>query len=143
MTRITMLAALALLAGCASATQDPDPAVPADTSASAQAEAGNSRELILGVGETTALADGSRLTYLQLVNDSRCPPDVQCVWAGDAEILLRWQPASGRAQEASLHTSPLQGRQTAASFGPHRIHLEVLERGIAPKATLQLSPATP
>lgn len=140
MIRIATFLALALLTGCASASQDPAPAPSPAADAPAQAAAGEVRILMLGVGESAALADGSRLTYRQLVNDSRCAPDVQCVWAGDAEILLRWQPAKGGgASETSLHTSPLQGRQSEAVFGPHRIHLETLERGIAPKATLRIS----
>ncbi|WP_240099686.1 hypothetical protein [Thermomonas flagellata] len=99
------------------------------------------RTLVLDVGETATLDDGSRLTYLRLVNDSRCPPGVQCIWAGDAEIALRWQPARGPAQEASLHTSPLQGRATATTFGPWQVRLEDLARGDAPKATLHIAPA--
>lgn len=98
----------------------------------------------LGVGERATLLDGSQLTYLQLVNDSRCPPDVRCVWAGDAEIRLRWQPKAGSASELSLHTSPLPNRgQTEATVGGLRIALQSLERGIAPKATLQVTAATP
>lgn len=136
MSRAATLLALALLAGCASATQTPG----ADAGSPAPTEAGIPLTLTLGLGELAALADGSRLTYLRLVNDSRCPPDVQCVWAGDAEIRLRWQPArGGSASEASLHTSALQGRQTDVAFGPYRVHLEALERGIAPKATLRIS----
>jgi hypothetical protein len=136
MIRIATLLTLALLAGCASAAQEASPpaaAPPAETATDGM------HTVILGVGESATLADGSRLTYRQLVNDSRCAPDVQCIWAGDAEILLRWQPAKGgHASEAALHTSPLQGRQTAAGFGPYRVHLEALERGIAPKATLRV-----
>lgn len=139
MIRIATLLTLALLTGCASASQDPAPAVSPAAGTAAQTAAGEARTLTLGVGESAALADGSRLTYQQLVNDSRCAPDVQCVWAGDAEILLRWQPAKGGSSEASLHTSPLQGRQTEAVFGPHHVRLETLERGVAPKATLRIS----
>ena len=63
----------------------------------------------LNLGAQARLADGSRLTYLRLVNDSRCPPGVQCIWAGDAEIELRWEPAgSGKSNTFSLHTSPIQ-----------------------------------
>ncbi len=91
-------------------------------------------------GESASLPDGL-LRYVRLVGDSRCPPDVQCVWAGDAEIQVRWQAAGGRAQDAALHTSPLQGRQTAVTFGPHRVSLDALARGIAPQATLRITPA--
>lgn len=142
MIRISTLLALALLAGCASASQDPGSAATPTAGAPAQTTASEVSLLTLGVGESATLADGSRLTYQELVNDSRCAPDVQCVWAGDAEILLRWQPAqSGSPQTAALHTSPMQGRQTEATFGPHRVHLQALARGIAPKATLQVTPA--
>ena len=81
MTRIApLLIACGLLAGCTT--------VPAANQPSASTIADGS-DVQLGIGETARLADGSRLSYLRLVNDSRCPPGVQCVWAGDAEIALR------------------------------------------------------
>ena len=94
----------------------------------------------LGIGETARLADGSRLSYLRLVNDSRCLPGVQCVWAGDAEIALRWQPASGRAQELALHTASLRGSDVAR-IGERSVTLVALERGIAPRASLRIDKA--
>ncbi len=128
MIRIANLLAIALLAGCNTmpATGQPDAGSVADGS-----------ELQLGIGETARLADGSRLTYLRLVNDSRCPPKVQCVWAGDAEIDLRWQPASGSARDISLHTSANPG-PTNARIGDRSITLIALARGIAPKAMLKV-----
>lgn len=143
MTRIPCLLALILLTSCASAAQDPGTATPAahpSTGPTAQADA---HMITLNIGEQATLADNSRLTYLSLVNDSRCPPDVQCVWAGDAEIQLRWQPTHGGAREVSLHTSPMRGAQTDVTLGAYRIKLESLARGIAPAATLSITPATP
>ena len=144
MARPVPLLLLALLTGCVGAAPGgraadaprPTPeesGMPASTPSAPQT-------VTLDVGARATLADGSQLTYLRLVNDSRCPPDVQCVWAGDAEIQVRWQAAGGRTQEASLHTSPLQGRQTAVTFGPHRVALDALARGIAPQATLRITP---
>lgn len=141
MPRIATLLAFALLTGCASAAQDP-----ATTSAPASASSGpatspEARTVTLGVNESTTLLDGSRLTYLRLVNDSRCPPDVRCVWAGDAEIAMRWQPAhGGRTRDIALHTSPMRGAPTEATLGDYRVRLETLERGAAPKATLRIVP---
>ena len=129
MTRIAPLVlATALLAGCATAPAADHPATGAVADGS---------QVQLGIGESARLADGGRLTYLRLVNDSRCPPDVQCVWAGDAEIALRWQPASGRAQDIALHTAPMRG-STSARIGERDVALVALERGIAPKATLKV-----
>ncbi|MEF9978512.1 MAG: hypothetical protein RR969_13160 [Thermomonas sp.] len=63
-------------------------------------------------GQSAALADG-RLRYVRLVNDSRCKPGVQCVWAGDAVIELHWTPASGSARDLSLHLNPQAGSTSA------------------------------
>lgn len=130
MTRIASLLALAMLGGCA--------ATPANPPAARAAADGS--DIQLAVGEAAQLADGSRLSYLRLVNDSRCPPDVQCVWAGDAEIELRWQPASGPAQDTPLHTASIRGN-TQARIGERTVTLVALERGDAPKATLKIERA--
>lgn len=131
MTRIASLLTFALLAGCTAAPAVDRPAANAVADGSA---------ILLGIGEAAHLADGSRLTYLRLENDSRCPPDVQCVWAGDAEIVLRWQPPSGRAQELALRTASTRG-SSIARIGDRNVTLAALERGIAPKATLRIDRA--
>lgn len=89
----------------------------------------------LAPGESATLADDSRLDYVKLDGDSRCRPDVQCVWAGDATIAMRWTPASGAAQAFELHTT-----LDPKSFDTdtRTITLTALERGDAPKATLQV-----
>ena len=123
----SLLLTSALLAGCAAApATDPAAGAVADGS-----------EIRLGIGENARLADGSRLAYLRLVDDSRCPPDVQCVWAGDAEIALRWQPASGDARDVALHTNTNPG-PTSARLGERKVALVALQRGIAPVATLRV-----
>jgi hypothetical protein len=137
------LLALTLLAGCAAtpaaSSSHPEAPMPPPTAPTPPPAA---RTFVLGVGDTATLEDGSHLSYLRLVNDSRCPPGVQCIWAGDAEIALRWQPAHGPAQDASLHTNPLPERgSTDAILGTWRIRLESLERGVAPKATLRVTRA--
>ena len=89
----------------------------------------------LAPGESATLVDDSRLDYVKLDGDSRCRPDVQCVWAGDATIAMRWTPASGAAQDFELHTT-----LDPKSFDTdtRTITLTALERGDAPKATLQV-----
>ena len=63
-------------------------------------------------GQSASLADGL-LRYVRLANDSRCKPDVQCVWAGDATIELHWTPATGTARDLSLHLNPQAGSTSA------------------------------
>ena len=90
-------------------------------------------------GARAALSDGGALRYLALVNDSRCAPDVRCIWAGDAEITLEWTPRGAAAERFALHTTP--GR-TGHALGPGRtLRLVALQRGAAPVATLRVEAA--
>lgn len=86
-------------------------------------------------GGQVRLADDSRLHYQRLVTDSRCPPDVQCVWAGDAIVAFEWSPAGGAAQAFELHT----GKEPRShELGKRRLTLDTLERGATPAAGLRI-----
>ncbi|WP_297835068.1 hypothetical protein [Thermomonas sp.] len=111
------------------------------TTDNAPPPAGESITLALDIGASAKLPDGSQLTYMVLVNDSRCPPDVQCIWAGNAEIRVRWTPKNGNGKDFSLNTTPVGGKATSATLGAFEIHLHSLERGIAPAATFEIRPA--
>ncbi|MGN6513346.1 MAG: hypothetical protein ACTHKZ_07220 [Lysobacteraceae bacterium] len=93
----------------------------------------------LAPGARVALEDGGSLRYVGLVNDSRCPPTAQCVWAGDAEVAFQWTSASGAASRFSLHTMP--GRREHALDARRWLRLVALQRGRAPVATLQVAAA--
>ena len=125
------LAVLCLASGCASVPANSDVPARDDTVAP------NPASLTLRMGETRRLSDSSQLTYVGLIDDSRCAPNVQCVWEGNAEIELRWQPARGGALALRLHTNARGGRQSA-QIGEHSVVLTGLERGIAPRATLEI-----
>jgi len=121
--RLTIAIATLALAACTTTG-----AQPANTVA-------DGSSVILAPGQSATLADNSRVDYLKLQGDSRCRPDVQCVWAGDAAIAMRWTPASGTAQDFVLHTT-LDPKSFVA--GSRTVSLAGLERGDAPKATLQV-----
>ena len=137
MNRLPALLAMILLLPVACAATD-------NTTKPADGDAGqptvDDSHVTLGLGQSTQLSDGSRLSYTSLINDSRCAPDVQCVWAGDAEIALRWKPARGSAQDLRLHTNR-QGGATSARIGERTLALLSLERGIGPEATLSITAA--
>ncbi|MFN2443730.1 MAG: hypothetical protein ABR517_13715 [Thermoanaerobaculia bacterium] len=61
-------------------------------------------EFSLAVTETAALPEQGLLEFANVVSDSRCPRDVQCVWAGDAVIVLRASDENGSAS-LTLHTN--------------------------------------
>jgi hypothetical protein len=135
MRRLPAILAMTLLlpAGCAVTNTTTKPA---DTGAN-DASIDDSR-VTIRLGESSTLSDGSQLSYTGLINDSRCAPDVQCIWAGDAEIALRWKPARGNAKDVRLHTNPQAGA-TSTRLGERRLTLVSLERGVAPKATLTIN----
>ena len=112
------------LAACAT------PASGADETAVADGET-----FTLQAGQQVRLADDSRLRYQRLVTDSRCPPDVQCVWAGDAIVAFEWSPADGAAQVFELHTGKEPRSQP---IGTRTLTLESLARGAQPAATLKV-----
>ena len=62
--------------------EDGPPLLPPTTDQAVVGEA-----IKLGVGETTILADGATV-MLKEINDSRCKPGVQCIWAGELSPLF-------------------------------------------------------
>mgnify|MGYP001611264264 CR=1 len=57
------------------------------------------------IGQTITFADGLKVTLVE-INDSRCKPDVQCIWAGELSPLFRLTDGIGfesnSAQEVRL-----------------------------------------
>jgi hypothetical protein len=85
-------------------------------------------------GETAAIAGSLGVTFESVVGDSRCPVDVDCVWAGNAEIVL--EVAKDGEEPASIHLNTLRDRGTEARYLEYTIELVDLEpkpRTDAPK----------
>lgn len=53
------------------------------------------------IGETVHV-HGVRLRPIQVIEDSRCPQNVQCAWAGRVRLLVRMGGASGQTRELVL-----------------------------------------
>jgi hypothetical protein len=63
------------------------------------------REFNLKVGEsTTVKRTGLRIRFAAVENDSRCPSDVTCVWAGNAAVQLQLGTGK-RSKTVTLNTS--------------------------------------
>ena len=67
-------------------------------------EVGESFTLEPGEGVTLE-SDGIGVRFMQVLEDSRCPTRVQCVWAGDAAVVVELAPQAGDAAEHTLHTN--------------------------------------
>ena len=68
----------------------------------------------VGVGQDFDLAAGHAakvsntpitIIFRSIAADSRCPSDVQCVWAGDGAVKLGIQSTTSPSQETTLHTT--------------------------------------
>jgi len=92
-------------------------------------------DFTIGAGESVMLGDSSRLRYVRVVADSRCPPGAQCVWAGDAELELEWSREGGAPEVFSVHT---QLDERSHVIGERRVSLQSLATGDAPEATLHV-----
>jgi len=64
----------------------------------------SSRDIVLTPGRPVRV-DGTRLavTLHAIVDDSRCPEGVTCIWAGDVSARIGIDDGEGSAREVTLH----------------------------------------
>lgn len=59
-----------------------------------------------GIGET-AYVNGPRVTPLALMEDSRCPMNARCVWAGQVRLTVRIDTGSGYVTREITSNKPV------------------------------------
>jgi hypothetical protein len=98
---------------------------------------GHARSAKLVPGELVQLPDAATLRYLRVAQDSRCPPDVQCIRAGDADVVFEFTPAGGTPVqvEVNLPASP------QATMGTWRLQLLSLAFEAPARATVRVDAA--
>lgn len=124
--RIALLALLATVAACACAAGSISTAVPMRPGAVA----------VLLPGQSGRLPDATRLEYVRLRMDSRCPENVLCVQAGWAEVDFVVQGRDGSRRAVVLSTQP--GAQAVVAAG-WAVELVDLGRGPSPVAHVRAS----
>ena len=83
------------------------------------------REFEVKVGRVVTLDGGGlRVRFARVASDSRCPVDVNCVWAGSAEVLVevggrRWR----EKQTLTLNTNAGGQGASEAKFGRYTVKL--------------------
>ena len=65
-------------------------------------------------GQSRGIDGGIRLTLLE-INDSRCPSDVQCIWAGELSAHLKLEGPEETAPSQELTLGTLRGGTAEAS----------------------------
>lgn len=89
-------------------------------------------------GERIALPDGASLRYMVVAADSRCPPAVQCIWAGHADVVFEFTQAPLPPRRLTVNTDP----PASAVVGKWQLRLLALAFGDTPRATVQIDPAS-
>ncbi len=79
------------------------------------------RSIKVRLGETERSAtSGIRVNFVSVVEDSRCPPDAQCIWAGRVVIEVTIEADSGVAMTTQLASD---GEKKSVVIGDYRVHL--------------------
>ena len=123
------LTPLLFLAACASGGTTP-PAAPSPAL---------EEEFVLSPGETATVSGTNvRVTFERVSEDSRCPTDVNCIWEGDAVVVLK---VKAEDQEATreVHTQGGASRSRQARAGNYLVTLVRLDP--APRSTGAIEPS--
>ena len=98
-------------------------------------------EYVIGYGETVAVGGGLSLEFTTLAEESRCPVNVNCIWEGNAQILMTWRSPRG---EGVFELNTHDKRQTSATVDSRSVTLRKLEPypGTAPPTGAGSDPAS-
>jgi ABC-type glycerol-3-phosphate transport system substrate-binding protein len=123
------LAAALLLAalvawGCGSKPRIGDPSSSPKTANTMTTD----QEFELGPGQSVLVGpEPLKITFEAITADSRCAPEVNCVWEGDALAKLQTAIGSQPPAEYELHTNT--GFATQVDTGGYRIRLTAVAPG--------------
>lgn len=96
-------------------------------------------DVTLGIGDTARFEDGLALTLVS-VDDSRCRPGVQCIWAGELSPLLRAEGGQlAEPMDVRLGTTT----RTTAGAGPYDVTLNAATETSATVVVSLRAPAQP
>jgi hypothetical protein len=129
-----LLAVLAVWS-CGSKPRVGDPS--SSTKATANTVTTN-QEFELGPGQSVLVgSEPLKITFEAITADSRCPPEVQCVWEGDAVAKVQAALGTEAATVYELHTN--SGFATQVDHGGYRIRLTAVAPG--PHQGVTIDPA--
>lgn len=132
MTRLSLhvLAWLVLTLACVVAANVATAASPGGVGAAARrggaAQAARvGREFKLRTGRAVTFGrEGLRLRFAGVASDSRCPAGVDCVWAGNAEVLVEAGTKSGKGKSTlRLNTNASPERPGEGKYGRYAVKL--------------------
>ncbi|WP_267309561.1 hypothetical protein [Mycobacterium barrassiae] len=120
MTRfwVVFAALVFALAGCQSHPAQADPI-----------EAGLDQEFVLHGGQAaTVRGTDLRLRFTDVLEDSRCPTQVECFWTGQARIAVVAEQAQGPSTTVEFNTNPAPGQnKQTVQVGDYIVELKSLD----------------
>ena len=84
--------------------------------------------------QKSVMRDRLRIKFVA-VEDSRCPADANCVWAGNAKVIIRVTNRNGKTETFDLNTN-LEGK--TARFGGYEIRLVSVSP--YPRSNIRINP---
>lgn len=88
-------------------------------------------------GEAVQLPDASTLRYVRVAQDSRCPPNVQCIRAGDADVAFEFTTSGGAPVPVNVNLP----EAPQASMGAWQLRLLALAFDDPGQATVRVDAA--
>ncbi len=81
-------------------------------------------QMQLRVGQQKSMANGKvRVKFISVMEDSRCPSDVNCIWAGNAKVKIQVIVRGGETKVFELNTNT---PEKAGQADAYRVQLESL-----------------
>jgi len=92
---------------------------------SGKVQAGLGEEFSLSVGESVEIAgEDLSITFEDVIEDSRCPKDVECIWEGRAVIALRITKA-GTSHDITLTEPGLSEQYSTETFQDYKFSFQL------------------
>jgi hypothetical protein len=83
----------------------------------------------LGGGQDALIrGEKLRVRFTDVLEDSRCPTQVECFWTGQARIAIEVQPDGSAPTMVQFNTNPAPGQTVkAATVAQYRLELQSLD----------------
>lgn len=83
------------------------------------------QEFQLAFGQTVSFSDADlKITFKELIEDSRCPSDVVCIWAGRASCLM--EITIGKETNQTVFTQPgLSEEYVITQYGKYNLQFRI------------------
>jgi hypothetical protein len=83
------------------------------------------KNFVLSVGQEVSTADGKlKIKFVSVAEDSRCPKGVNCIWAGNARVMLQVGKTNGAPVKLELNTNAREATDGAGGgYGQYLIKL--------------------